>query len=230
MFIRYCIKRCGGIINLIANDYNELSKIFPNNSKHYVGTMPLDPRKSCVYGEVMEKCEKGMNIIIGNSATKENNHIEVFEKLEHLKNENIKIVCPLSYGDMNYAKEVIKIGKEIFADKFEPITEYMKYEDYINFLGTFQVGIFNNNRQQGMGNINALLRRGKKVYIRSDTSMWEDYKKYNLCVFDVMELENDSVESLFKIDIENQKKNIEIMKKRDKDYNGYNYWKKILDL
>ena len=31
------IKRCNGIINLIDSDYQELSKIFPNTKKHFVG-------------------------------------------------------------------------------------------------------------------------------------------------------------------------------------------------
>ena len=41
-----------------------------------------------------------INILIGNSATETNNHIEVLDLLSKFKNEDIKIYVPLSYGDM----------------------------------------------------------------------------------------------------------------------------------
>ena len=42
--------------------------------------------------------------------------------LSHLKTENIKIVCPLSYGgNKNYVRKVIKIAKRIYGDKFYPL-------------------------------------------------------------------------------------------------------------
>ena len=41
----------------------------------------------------------------------------------------------------------------------------MPYSSYISFLGSIDIGIFNNNRQQGMGNITNLLYLGKKVYL-----------------------------------------------------------------
>lgn len=66
----------------------------------------------------------------------------------------------------------------------------MDYEKYVELLSTCNVGIYYNDRQQGMGNINTLLRLGKKVYLRKGTSMWNNYKKNNFILFDVDELNN----------------------------------------
>lgn len=228
LLLNSCMKRCAGIINLIEEDYNKLSDIFPNKVKHYIGIMPIDPRRKYIY-DTSTKGGIVTNIIIGNSATRENEHIEVFKMLEHIKNEDIKIICPLSYGDMNYAKEVIDMGKEIFKEKFQAITDFMSYDEYSNFLSTIQVGIFNNNRQQAMGNINTLLRLGKKIYLRKGTSMWSDYKNYNILIFDVKELANSSIKDIIEFDADNRVKNVELVKQRDEKYDGYNCWKKILD-
>ncbi|MCI8482536.1 MAG: TDP-N-acetylfucosamine:lipid II N-acetylfucosaminyltransferase [Clostridia bacterium] len=231
ILLHYCIKKCRGIINLIANDYKELCTIFPNKTKSYVAIMPIDPRRQYVYATSIRKKEETNYIIIGNSAAEENCHVEVFEMIKHLKDDNIRIVCPLSYGNMDYAEEVIRIGKKIFQNKFEAITDYMEYEKYIKFLNKFQVGIFNNDRQQAMGNINALLRMGKKIYIREGTSMWEEYKNFGIQVFDINELKGNSLKQTFMMDDEIGQKNIQIMKKRDAEYlDGYNCWKKVLDL
>lgn len=227
MMMHYCIKKCAGIINLINGEYEELSKIFPNNTKHYIGIMPADPRRIENFEVYLAENKKTKRIIIGNSATKENYHIEVFEMLEHLKDENIEIVSPISYGNMEYAKQVEKVGKKIFGEKFIPIKEFMRTEEYLKFLSTCSVGIFNNDRQQAMGNINRLLKLGKKVYLRKGTSMYNDYQKYGIKIFDVEELKGISYKELYEFDFNKGKDNYQKMLKRDEDYN--NDWKKILD-
>lgn len=220
-FHRY-IKRCSGIINLIENDYEEFCEIFPNDLKHFVGIVP-EPELKIDYEKCLNKKNNSRKIIIGNSATKENCHVEVFEKLKHLKNENIEIICPLSYGDNIYAKEIIKIGKSIFDDKFIPLTDYMCFQDYMKILSTCEVGIFNNNRQQAMGNINAMFRMGKKIYLRKETSMWKSYVKSDLKCHLVDELDNIKCDDLFKFEINDKFENYKKMINRDKNFEkGWN--------
>ena len=224
--LHYCIKECGGIINLIPEDYEQLCRIFPNNTKHYVGIMPDDPRKRDSYKKYVFSNKSSNTIIIGNSATMENHHVEVFEMLKHLKNENIKIICPLAYGDKSYAKNVIKMGKQIFKDKFIPITEYMDYDKYVELLSLCKVGIFNNDRQQAMGNISLLLKMGKKVFLRKNTSMWNNYSKFNVILYDVNDLNDIEYNELYKLDENVEKNNYNNMILRDKE--RYNTWNEIL--
>ncbi len=135
-----------------------------------------------------------------------NNHIEVLEKLKIYKNEDIKIFVPLSYGDNNYAKEVILKGKNIFGDKFISITELMPLEKYLEFLSQIDIAIFNSNIQIAMGNIITLLGLGKKVYMRNDITPWELFRDIDIKVFDVDNIQIDV------IDEETKKENQQKMK------------------
>lgn len=114
----------------------------------------------------------GFNILVGNSADPSNNHIETLEKLLPYKDYEIKIIVPLSYGDWDHAQKVIVKGKKWFGDKFIPLTSFMAFEEYILFLNSIDIAIFNHGRQQAMGNTINLLGMGKTVYMRADVSHW----------------------------------------------------------
>ena len=220
IILKICIKRCAGIINLIPSDYNELNKIFPNNKKHFVATVRGSDQEMNEYKKYLNIDGEKYKVIVGNSATPENHHIEVFKMLESFKNENIKIVCPLSYGDSEYAQSVISKGKEIFGEKFTAVTDYMEYSDYIYFLSTFSIGIFYNDRQQAMGNINNLIKMGKKVFLRRGTSMWKDYIHNNVKVFEAQRIENMSFEEFCAFNTEYKKENHKRMIERENTYDS----------
>lgn len=131
------------------------------------------------------KLDDKIRILIGNSSTETNQHFEVFNKLEIYKNENIEIFVPLSYGDFKYGMQVMKVGYEIFGDKFKPIIDFMNEQDYYKFLSTIDIGIFNHNRQQGMGNIITLLGMGKKVYMNPEVTTYEMFIDNNIFINDV---------------------------------------------
>ena len=74
-------------------------------------------------------------------------------------------------------------GKELFGKKFIPLTEFMPFEKYLEFLGSIDIAIFLHKRQQAMGNIITLIGLGKKVYLRDDISTWNSLNEINLKVF-----------------------------------------------
>jgi hypothetical protein len=77
---------------------------------------------------------------------------------------------PLSYGDQTHAKKVIEQGNDWFGEKFFPMSSFMPFDQYLEFLKSIDIAIFNHKRQQAMGNIITLLGMGKTVYVRSDVS------------------------------------------------------------
>lgn len=177
MYKQYLIRHAAGVINLIPKDYEVLSGICSPKGKHFIAPVCGDGSNQKLIAE-LRSTPKGSNplrIIVGNSATDTNQHLDMFEKLANYKNENIEIICPLSYGDSGYAESVIRAGKELFGDKFVPLTEFMDIGTYYGYIARSAIAVFNNNRQQAMGNINASLGLGCKVYIRSDTAMWDSY-------------------------------------------------------
>jgi hypothetical protein len=203
-------RKANAVIFLIDGEYDKYRKITKiTQDKVYVAPMPGDPLDEFDFANHRnEGVYSPLRITIGNSSTITNNHMEIFEKLEHLKDENIEIYCPLVYGNESEREKVLKEGKKIFGHKFHALTEWQQLHDFYSLLATCPVGIYNNNRQQGMGNISAMLYLGKKVYLRSDTSMYENYSKQGFYIHDVNELDDISIEDLIKFDEKNH--NIEI--------------------
>lgn len=136
-----------------------------------------------------------VNIQIGNSADPGNNHLEIIERLASIKDRDIKIHVPLSYRASSYVNSVIDAGHRVFGDKFQPITEFMPFDDYKAFLSEIDVAIFNHNRQQAMGNIINLLGLGKKVYLRPEITPWATLCDKGLVVYDVAGIDIDSFDA-----------------------------------
>ena len=160
-----------------------------------------------------------VNILVGNSATKSNYHLEVFDKLKKFRDENINIYVPLSYGSKDYADEVIKYGSQLFGEKFKPITEFMPKDKYFMQLMSMDIAVFANDRQQALGNIVALLYAGKKVYMRSDISSWESlHDEYGIGVCDYLGLDQEDFKKFItnSFDVHNQQNLINDMVDEDK--------------
>lgn len=128
---------------------------------------------------------KTISILLGNSADPSNNHIEAMGTIAKFKNENIKVYSVLSYGDKVNAQRVVKKGQELLGERFVPVTEFMAYPEYVDFLKGMDIAVFNHRRQQAMGNTINLLGMGKTVYMRSDVSQWALFKEEGVKVFDV---------------------------------------------
>jgi len=186
-FRRSVIKRMGFLVTYIDGDVDLARKWYGAQGKLLKSFMYT----SNLYKEyhVQEKQHTGTNILVGNSADPSNNHLEVLDKLEAYKDQDITIYVPLSYGNQDYAKQVIAEGKKRFGDRFQPLTEFMPFEKYLKLLGVIDIAIFNHKRQQAMGNTITLLGLGKKVYMRSDATQWVFFQNRGIKVFDIEEFE-----------------------------------------
>ncbi|MBD5134534.1 MAG: TDP-N-acetylfucosamine:lipid II N-acetylfucosaminyltransferase [Lachnospiraceae bacterium] len=228
--LKSCIKKIAANIMLVDGDCIQISNILKIDKKYFVAPMPSDPTKKINYDMYrnMKHEDNKKRILVGNSSTPENQHIEMFEKLSYLKEEkDINIICPLSYGDENYREEVIRKGKDIFGNNFIPITEFMDIEKYHNLLSTCDIGIFNNNRQQALGNIWIMLRMGKKLYIRSDNSMWKHFKDLGFKLYDIADIQEISLEQLCFYDASDRMHNLETADSYN-DEKDIAAWKKVL--
>jgi dTDP-N-acetylfucosamine:lipid II N-acetylfucosaminyltransferase len=182
-FRRSIIKNMGHLVTYIKGDYELAQQWYGARGQYHECFMyPSNLYKDY---QVPEKQHTGINILVGNSADPSNNHLDVLEKLETYKQEDIKIYAPLSYGNPDHAKRVIQEGKKRFGDKFIPLTEMMPFQEYIEFLGLIDIAIFNHKRQQAMGNTITLLGLGKKVYIRADVTQWDFFKDQGVVVYDI---------------------------------------------
>ena len=214
------------IITLVPNDYKEISNIIHLKGINERGVYPMDKSQHLIIENI--ECKKSDNpykILIGNSATPSNCHFEAFDLIKKYANENIIIYCPLSYGDEEYKNKVIEEGVKLFKDKFVALTDYLNFKDYLQIIGECSVCIFNNNRQQALGNINSAFQLQSKVYLKKNTTMWTEYINKKCVVYDVQEILNQSFDEFI-----NSSEEIVLQNKKIVEYYRSNdYCKKIWD-
>lgn len=168
---------------VIYEDYLLLKSTFPQFKAEYVafnyGTLEQ------FLGLYIDKRINGNNILIGNSATKENNHLEAFEIIKSLISPEQQVITPLSYGDKDYKEKVISIGRIKFQNTFYPLTEFLPIDEYISILSSCGIVIMNHKRQQALGNIIASIWMGAKVFLNENTTTWQFFKRIGVHVFSI---------------------------------------------
>lgn len=170
-------------------DYERLQKWYGSSAIHINieplyggGDIGVAPRHS------RNNESHSFNIILGNSATETNCHLDALELLSKYKENNIKIYIPLSYGDVQYA-EIVKIkARSIFREKVVFLETFIPPEEYRKCLTQMDIGIFNNNRQQALGNLAYLFATGAKIYLNEDSPLWEIFTKLTFAVHPINNL------------------------------------------
>ena len=140
----------------------------------------------------------GANIQIGNSATEPNNHVDCIKVLKKFKDENIKLIVPLSYGPSIYAEFVKKYCIKNFPGKYEFIEKFISRDKYIEKLDEVDIAVMFHNRSQAFGNCIALITLGKKLYIKNNNPLWNFFQKTNIIVFDANKIKDLSFEEFLK--------------------------------
>ena len=181
------LKRVRYIAPVIDEDFDLIIKTYKNTE--HINKLKYS------YGDITSFAKlgykvKGDNILLGNSASFNNNHIEAFEQLSKIKLEDRKVITILSYGDEKYGNYIEKYGKVKLPSNFMPIRSFMPKDNYIDLISTCEFVIMNQNRQQAMGNIYAMLYGGAKLFIRKENPTFK-FLKNNLFYFTEMDDLND---------------------------------------
>jgi dTDP-N-acetylfucosamine:lipid II N-acetylfucosaminyltransferase len=136
----------------------------------------------------------GDNILIGNSASLTNNHLEAFETIAKLDISKRKIIVPLSYGDRDYKNFVIGKGYDYFGDNFQPITDFVSLAEYNRLIASCSIAIMNHKRQQALANIGTLLLAGTKVFLNKENPIYEFFTTRKATIFNTTELDTTNKE------------------------------------
>ena len=127
------------------------------------------------YGSVGSSCsaipmaEDARDILVGNSASVTNNHLEVFQRLSRSDFRDRRIVVPLSYGDPWYRDRICDAGRSMFGPNFVPIVDFLPLQEYLAVQSQCAFGVFNHVRQEGLGNVIAMVSAGSKVVMHPDS-------------------------------------------------------------
>lgn len=209
---------------LSTADFEQMKKWYKTNAIQGKGLYSYNFKQI----EIIENNESSKcKVMVGHSATVTCCHKEAFEMLSEFKN-NIEIYCPLSYPKNDeYIKLVDELGNSIYDEAYHPIKDFMNYSDYVEFLNTIDIGVFNNDRQQGMGNIVNLLFLGKKVYMNKKNTLYQALLEEGFTLFDIEEIKG---ETFYKeLTSEQKEKNRTLIEYRYSDENFVNVWDKVFN-
>ena len=179
---------------VIDEDYLLVKNTFPRFKPKYIdlnnGTLEDD-----LIGD-MELKVQGRNILVGNSATYENNHIEAFDLLKKCKMIDRKVVLPLVYGVEKYRDAVIRMGNKAFGNSLLPIVDFLPMMEYNQIIRSCSVIIMNHTRQQGVGNIVTGMYYGAKIFLRKENAVYRYFKKQGAIILTIQDITDAEINSL----------------------------------
>jgi len=153
----------------------------------------------------------GNDILLGNSATATNNHLEIFNILSSIELGDRKVVVPLSYGSQDYGDEIEKCGRRLLGNHFVPIRNFMPLEEYNLLISGCSIAIMNHRRQQALGNIGTMLYHGAKLFLDENNVVFKFFKRKGAYVFSVREIAARGVEAFVPLGKAEKERNIEII-------------------
>ena len=158
----------------VPDDFDALKRVLPGFKAQFLPLNYYSTEDVFLRGNSLQDLS-GKDILLGNSSTPANNHIEAMRVLSKLGMQSRKVIVPLSYGDMRYQEKIVQVGRKLLGESFVPLTDYMSLTEYNQTVSGCGNLIMNHIRQQAMGNISAALLRGGKVFLRPENPIYKHY-------------------------------------------------------
>ncbi|HJH59757.1 MAG TPA: hypothetical protein IAD13_00380, partial [Bacteroidetes bacterium] len=158
----------------------------------------LDCGPGLVPTEVFNSKLEPSNVLIGNSLTYENNHLDIFAILScFVLSNNCKFIIPVSYGDAyGGVPENLEKISGMPPDKTLWLKTFIPQEAYRKIFEGVSHAVFGHIRQQAMGNIFLCLRNGIKVYLYKDSIAYKQLKRWGYYVYTIdSELNQSSLDN-----------------------------------
>lgn len=171
-----------------------------------------------------------IHIQINNSA--DETTLEMLDILARFREEDIKISTVLSYlshGQDDSRLQILRKGDANFGAKFNPIMRFIPLAEYASHLATVDVYISNQNRQQGNGNAAFICSLGGKVFVKSDTPVYQTYAKLGIHYFDTHDIPALSFEQLVARDPDEKVRTTAQLRERMSEGYKVRQWRALFD-
>lgn len=117
-------------------------------------------------------------LLLGNSGTPSNNHLDL---ADHLVRSGFRgeLIVPLTYGSPDYIRE-LKSALKIPGCSIRYLEAHMPFPEYLRLLAGTDGLIMNTLRPQGYGNIFLMMVLGKKVFLNPKNPSCADLRRMHL--------------------------------------------------
>ncbi|RAU83292.1 TDP-N-acetylfucosamine:lipid II N-acetylfucosaminyltransferase [Pontibacter arcticus] len=173
----------------LAFDYNEYKML--KKKVHYLPEFLALPLTIPVPKVDLSKPKKS-GIILGNSRSPSNNHLDILDILL-ASNNKIPLIIPYSYtpGNETYGNE-LKSNLMSLPNPYELLEDFIPFNEYVNLIGNCSTAVFNSYRQMALGNVLISLINGVKVYLSVKNPSLKWLKNLGFIIFSIEgQLEDD---------------------------------------
>lgn len=181
------IKNITYIAPVIYDDYELIKKYYKAPHLKYLDFSVGNLEDDLLTGiNINEKV--GNNILLGNSSSFTNNHIEAIEILSDIDLQNNEVITPLSYGNTKLKDAIIKYANNKLPNNFKALVDFINPAEYHKLLVSCGFVIMNHKRQQGVGNIVIAMYLGAKIFLNKQNPVYDYFKRLGAYVFLIDEI------------------------------------------
>lgn len=189
------IKSFQTIVAMFEADMDEIRRRFGEKMKISSALYTIG-----YYIEDVEKISLLVNkqetwILIGHSGYPFLKHKKYLDLLYQYKDENFKIILPLSYGGTQYIKEIANYANQLYKDKVLVLQDYMTWLDYAQYLTSIDVAILDYEHQSALGNISLLLWGRSKLYLSRTGVIYKGLNKFGVNTYDCNQIGEETFDA-----------------------------------
>ena len=165
--------------------------------------------------EIRDMVASTGHILLGNSATPTNNHLDVLEVVKACKQDSQKIIIPLSYGNKRYTEW---LKPQIQGDDIMPLYDFLPRDEYFKIVEGCSYAVIGTIRQQAMGNISFALSKGIKVFLYKDSVAYQNHKELGYAIYAIEDMTPESLST--PLSLEEMEQNRQVVLKQWKRKQG----------
>ena len=223
------IKNVDFIAAVITDDYELIIKSYKTQHIKRIDFSYGNLEEDLLTG-IPDYYQLGENILLGNSSTESNNHIEAIDILSDINIVDKEIITPLSYGNNNLKEFLLEYGKEKLSNNFKPLVNFIEPDKYHELLTGCGYAIFNHKRQEGVGNIIIMMYLGAKIFFNKANPTYDYFKRLGAFVFLTDEIIEKKEKAFTPLTKEQIQKNREVLIKTRSKKVVESYVQKIAEL
>ena len=199
------INRLSYVITDNGCDYDVFCQYYGDKKIKFYGTINYYPIENLIDPSKQNEECTGNAIWVGNSADANGNHVWIFEQLKDYS-DRIRVMSPISYGDVKFVKYIDSEGTRLLGGKFVPLKDFLPANEYYAKFLQANAFIFGHFRQCAVGNILMALYFGGKVFLSKRNPLLKMYKDSG---FRIYSIEDDLTEdfAIKPLDKETRKEN-----------------------
>jgi dTDP-N-acetylfucosamine:lipid II N-acetylfucosaminyltransferase len=173
------INKMHTIVPVVPSDFEVLTNKYSIKARSFHLNY-IDPRLD-------ENCDqdfvRGGDILLGNSASYTNNHIDVLDVLKNIELGDRRLIIPLSYGNAVYAEYVRTYTSSSKLKNATCLMAFLPLHEYNKIVLGCEIVIMNHYRQQGLGNIVTALTIGAAIYLNERSTIFNYLVSNGIVVF-----------------------------------------------